>query len=203
MRAKSIALIGIGMLILAIAGLPVTAGDAERGVRFGLLSSSPSGDSTDAGQTTELDGSTGFFLSFEFPVSPRFGIEPGIEIADHDITVKEMGFPTLDFGETTWTALTVNGNFQLMPEKSYDLYIGPTIGYVMWDDISTSLFPGDVPVDDDFTLGANFGIDVPLGDSSWKFSAALRYLTSDLGIDSGSDIGVDPVQIKLGVARRF
>jgi len=202
MRAKSLAIIGLSVLVLALAGLPASADDAWR-IRFGLLYNSPNGDYSESGQTAELDDATGFFASVEFPLTEAFGIEPGLGYAKHDITVSESGFPNLDFGDTTWTALTVNGNFHLMRESKFDLYVGPTVGYVFWDSISTDVFPDDVPTDDDFAIGANVGIDLPFGDSPWAFSGALRYLMADLGIAGGDDIGVDPIQLKVGLSYKF
>ncbi len=203
MRAKSMAMVGLSVLVLSAVVLPASADDTKWKVRFGLLYNDPTDDLSDSGQTTELDDSIGMYVSAEFKVTDRIGIEPEIGYADHDITVDETGFPTLDFGETTWTALTVNGNFHLFLEREFDLFVGPTIGYVFWDSIGSAVFLSDVPTDDEFTIGANAGIDVPIGDSSWAFSAALRYLTTDLGIQGGSDIGVDPIQIKIGLSHSF
>ena len=203
MRAKSMAVVGLGVLVLSAVGLPASADDTKWKVRFGLLYSSPTGDFSESGQTTELDGSAGIHASAEFQVTDMIGVEPGIGYSKHDITVDEAGFPTLDFGETTWTALTVNGNFHLLPDRDFDLYVGPTIGYVLWGDIETSLFPGDVPTDDEFAIGVNAGIDVPIGDSPWDFSGGLRLLSTDLGVQSGGDIGADPIQVKIGVSYTF
>jgi outer membrane protein W len=203
MRAKALAMVGLGLLVLSTVALPASAGDMAWKVRFGLLYSNPTGDLSSSGQTTELDGSTGIHVSAEFRVTDRIGVEPGLGYAKHDIDVKESGFPTLDFGDTKWTALTVNGNFHLLRERKFDLYVGPTIGYVFWDSINTSLFPTDVSTDDDFAIGANAGIDVPIGDSPWSFAGALRYLKADLGVQGGDDIGVDPMQVKIGLSYSF
>jgi len=201
MKAKSMAVVGLGVLFLSAVLLPASAADTEWKIRFGLLYSSPTGDFSDSGQTTELDDSTGIHASTEFRVTDRIGVEPGLGYAKHDITVEESGFPTLDF-ETTWTAFTVNGNFHLLRERTFDLYVGPTVGYVFWDDIETGA-PSDIPTDDEFAIGLNAGIDVPIGDSSWAFAGALRYLFTDLGVPGGSDIGVDPIQIKVGLSYSF
>jgi outer membrane protein W len=203
LRAKSMAVVGMGALVLSAIALPASAGDSEWKVRFGVLFNSPTGDLSESGQTTELDNATGFHVSGEFGVTERIGIEPGLGYAKHDIDVKESGFPTLGFGETTWTALTVNGNYHLFQEGSVDLYVGPTVGYVFWDSIESNVFLSDVPTDDEFTFGVNAGIDVPIGDSPWAFAGALRYLSVDLGVPGGSDIGVDPIQIKIGLSYSF
>jgi len=203
MRAKSTVMVALVILVFSAAALPTSADDTKWSLRFGLLYNDPTGDFSDEGQTTELDDSTGIQASIEYRVTGLFGVEAGLGYAEHDITVEESGFPDLDFGETTWTALTVNGNFHLLGESDLDLYIGPTIGYVFWGSIDTDEFSSNVPTDDEFAIGANLGIDVPFGESSWAFSAALRYLSVDLGVSGGDDIGVDPIQVKLGLSYSF
>jgi outer membrane protein W len=203
MRAESMAVVAVLVLALSAAVLPVSADDAKWNLRFGLLYSNPTGDFSDEGQTTELDDSTGIHASAEYRVNDLFGVEAGLGYAEHDIEIEESGFPDIDFGEATWTALTVNGNFHLFRDREVDLYAGPTIGYVFWGDIDTDVFPSDVSTDDEFAIGANLGIDVPLGDSPWAFSGALRYLSVDLGVSGGDDIGADPIQLKLGLSRSF
>lgn len=203
MRAKSLAVVGLGFLVLSAVALPASAGDTQWTARFGLLSSNPTGDLSESGQTTELDDSIGLHVSAEFQVTDRIGVEPGLSYGKHDIDVKEAGFPTLDFGDTTWFALTVNGNFHLLREKKFDLYVGPTIGYVFWDSIDSSVFPSSIPTDDSFAIGANAGIDVPIGESPWAFAGGLGYLVTELGVQGGSDIDVDPIQIKVGLSYSF
>lgn len=203
MRAKSVAVVGLVVLVLSAVGLPASADDTNWRLRFGVFYGSPTGDLSESGQTTQLDDSVGFFLNAEFLVTDRFGIEPCVGYATHEITVDEPGFPTLEFGETTWAALTINANFHLLLERKVDLYVGPTVGYVFWGAIESDEFPSDVPTDDTVALGANIGIDVPFGESAWSFTGALRYLATDLGVEGGGDIGVDPVQVKVGVSYRF
>lgn len=203
MKPKSMAVVGLGMLILSTVGLPASADDSDWKIRFGLLFNSPTDDLSDSGETTELDDSTGVFVSAEAKVTDRFGLEPGIGYAKHDIIVAETGFPTLDFGETTWVALTLNGNFHLLPQRKVDLYVGPTIGYVFWDSIEIPGFATEVPTDDEVAIGVNAGIDVPIGKSPWAFAGAVRYLTTDLAVEGGVDIGVNPIQLKIGLSRSF
>ena len=204
MRAPSIAKTVLVLLLLS-AGLPAVSDDTGWTCRFGLLHNSPTGDLKVGSETTEADGSTGVFASVEFRVTERFGIEPGIGYADHDI---ESGNPTINVGETSWMALTLNGNFHLLPEKKFDLYVGPTVGYVFWGELDSGFFNASYPTDDEPALGVNVGIDVPIGDSPWSFAGAIRYLATDLTVGSGAgiggaEIGVDPFQLKAGLARKF
>jgi outer membrane protein W len=203
MRATSRALIGFSMLVISTAGLQVSAADSDWKLRFGLQLNSPTGDFVSAGQTTELDDTTGIFVSVEFRVNDRFGIESGLDQGSYDIDVSQSGFPTLDFGEVDALALTLNGNFHLMPERKFDLYVGPTVGYMFWDDIDDNVFGGTIATEDELAIGANAGIDVPIGESRWSFGGAVRYLATDLAIKGGPDIGVDPIQVKAGLAFNF
>lgn len=203
MRATKKALIGIGVLLVGAVGFSVSAADSAAKFRFGVQFNSPTGDYSVAGQSTELDDSTGFFAGFDVKLSERFSLEPGLDYAEYDIEVSQSGFPTLDFGEVSALSLTLNGNFHLMPERKFDLYVGPTVGYMFWDDIDDNQFGGTIATDDEFAIGANVGIDIPLGDSRWSFAGAVRYLATDLAIEGGPDLGVDPLQLKAGLSCNF
>ena len=71
---------------------------------------------------------------------------------------------------------------------------------------SWELFGENFPADDNFLWGVNLGIDVPFGESKWEFVGQLNYLVTDVTLEGSApdpDLGVDPVQVKLGVAFRF
>lgn len=204
MGTKRIGIVGMISLVALALALPVSAGEGDRTLRAGILYSSPTSDLSEAGQTTELDAGFGIQGSYEWMVTDSIGVEPGASYVQHDVTVSEAGFPDIDFGETDWFAVTVNGNYHFMEESTIDLYAGPTLGYVFWGSIKSDLFPIDFEADDGFVFGVNLGVDVPIGDGPWAFSAALSYLFTDLEIEGGAaDIGVDPIQLKIGAGFRF
>ena len=62
-----------------------------------------------------------------------------------------------------------------------------------------------IDFDDQFSYGLNAGIDVPFGsDSSWLFTAALKYLVSDLKESGGPrEIAIDPLIASIGIGYRF
>jgi len=194
------------IVALSILGLASQAW-AEKGakrVQFGLVYSSPTGDYVDEGEITELDSASGFQASFEYLVTERIGVEPALALLDHDVTVPETHFPDLDLGETGLFAVTANVNFHLLQDKKVDLFAGPTIGYAFWGDLKSDLFDEDFPIDDEFLLGVNLGVDIPFGEGAWGFAGSIGYLLSDLTPEgSGADIGVDPFQLKAGVSYRF
>lgn len=202
MRARSFVLVGLFALMLAAFALPAAAADDGPLLRAGLFLNLPTGDLSDAGQTVELDDAVGFQGSVEFAITENFGVEPGLEIASHDISISESGFPDRTW-ETEWLALTVNGNFHVLEGDGYDLYVGPTLGYVFWGSVDTDL-ASNFQADDELLFGGVVGIDVPLGDGAWGVSGALRYLLTDLAIEGASqDIGVDPFQFRVSVSYRF
>jgi outer membrane protein W len=195
-----------GLAALLVSGLvfPAWAEAGDMSVRFGVLYSAPTDDLVDGEQTTELDGSFGFQASFEYLITDLIGIEPAITTGNHDVTVKESGFPDLDFGEIGLFTLTANVNFHFMRESRIDLFAGPTIGYASWGDLKTDEFPQDFPVDDEFIYGINVGVDVPFGEGKWGFSGALNYLLAGVNPEGSSEeIGVNPLQVKAGVSYRF
>jgi len=202
MRARSFVLVGLLASFFVASALPSAAGDEGPLLRAGLFLNLPTSDLSTDGQTVELDDSVGFQGSVEFAVTDRFGVEPGLGYAQHDITISEAGFPDRTW-ETDWLAVTVNGNFHLLEGGEIDLYVGPTLGYVFWGSVDTDIFD-NFSADDDFLFGANVGIDVPLGDGPWGVSGAVRYLFTDLALEGASqDIGVDPIQLKVSVSYRF
>lgn len=199
--------IAIALIVtLSVLGL-ASQGWAEKGdkrLQFGVVYSSPTGDYVDEGEVTELDSASGFQASFEFLVTDRIGVEPGIGLLDHDVTVRETGFPDLVLGDTSLFALTANVNYHLLQDKKVDLFVGPTIGYAFWGDLKSDEFDEDFPIDDAFLYGVNLGVDIPFGQGAWGFAGSIGYLLSDLTPEgSSADIGVDPFQLKAGVSYRF
>jgi len=194
------------VVTLSILGLASQAW-AEKGdkrLQFGVIYSSPTGDYVDEGEVTELDSAYGFQASFEYMVTERFGVEPAVGFLDHDLTVREVGFPELVLGDVSLFLLTANLNYHLLQDKKTDLFVGGTIGYAFWGDLKSDLFEENFPADDELVYGVNLGIDLPFGEGAWGFAGSIGYLFSDLALEgSSADIGVDPFQLKAGVSYRF
>lgn len=204
MRTMGLVVGALGVLLFAGPVSPALAEEHGMQARFGILYSIPTDDLGLDGQTTELDESLGFHASFEYLVTDLIGVEPAISLTNHDVMVSESGFPDLELGEIDAFAVTANVNFHLMREKKFDFFVGPTVGYVSWGDLETDVFVQDLSVDDEFIFGVNVGVDVPLGEGKWGFAGAFNYLFSEVSVDrSSADIGVDPIQLKVGVSYRF
>jgi hypothetical protein len=201
MKTRELAIVCVAALILAGLAAPVAAEKGDKQIKFGAIISMPTDDLAVGAQTTELDGAVGFQGSFEFQVSDLIGIEPGLSSVAYDLTVTEPMFPTAN-GETDLFALTLNLNFHFEKESGLDLFFGPTVGYAFWDDITLDGFAAPILTDDEFMFGAHAGLDYPFGDGDWGFNVDLGYLAVDV-TPPGGDIGVSPIQGKIGLSYTF
>lgn len=201
MKTMKLAVVCAAALLVSGLVSPLAAGDGDKQFTFGILYSSPTDDLTSGTQKTELDEAVGFQAAFEIMLSDMIGIEPAVSSASYDLTVVEPMFPTVN-GDTSLFAVTTNVNFHFERDGGVDIYVGPTVGYAFWDDIKVDGFAVPVPADDELIVGANFGVDVPFGDGGWAFSGGLSYWSVDLGA-SGGDIGVSPLQARIGLGYTF
>jgi outer membrane protein W len=64
-----------------------------------------------------------------------------------------------------------------------------------------------VEEDEDLAVGMIVGLDVPIGQEQWEFSARVQYLDTTFegsGLAGGSfDVDFDPLMVGLGVGHRF
>jgi len=200
MKTREFAIVCFVALFLTGLVSPIAAEKGDKQLRFGVLYSMPTDDLVVGDQTTELDDAVGLYASFEFQVSDLIGIEPGISSVGYDLTVEQS--PFLDEnGDTDLLALTANINFHFEKDSGLDLFFGPTIGYAFWDDIETDNFTPD-PTDDEFLFGVNFGLDYPFGEGAWAFNAGLSYLSFNIAA-TNDDIGVSPIELKVGLTYSF
>ena len=203
MRTRRLAIAGFAACCLL--AFPAWAEKGDMLVRFGFSYSMPTNDLVDAGQTTDLDDAFGYQAAFEYMVTDLIGVEPALGGTNCEVTVSEAGLPDLELGEIDLFAVTADLNFHVFRKKSVDLFVGPTIGYAFWGDLETDLFPQNFAAEDEFIYGLNIGADVPLGGGNWAFSGALDYLFTDVNLKGSSapDLGVDPLQFKVGVTYSF
>lgn len=171
---------------------------------------SPTGDGILFDTTVEADGAWGASLGWEFRCGHWVGIDLNAIYAKHDIDVE--GFRSI--GKTAFVPLTVGLNVHVTPEKSpVDVFVGPLVGYALYDDIATAIdgYVLETDVDPNFVYGLNLGIEVPAPKRGWAFYAAVKYLVSEyeakLTIDgvSAGDFGidVDPWIGQVGLAYRY
>lgn len=207
MSSRALAVLAMVVVFLFGATPAVSAEKGDKQVRFGVMFSSPTNDLTEDGTTIEADSAFGIQGGFEFFVRDNFGIEPALSFANHDAEASEPGFPTVTIGDTSLTTITVNFNFHLTPDGPVDFYVGPTVGYAMWGDLESDFFGETFPLDDDFTYGLNLGVDAPFGEGDWFFSGVVNWLVVEAQFEDAdpgdAPLDVDPLQLKLGVGKRF
>jgi len=100
----------------------------------------------------------------------------------------------------------VNLNFHLLKESKVDLYLGATVGYGFWGDLESRVLDTASSTDDSPIYGATLGVNVPFGESKWEFSGALSYQAMEVALTGDTpseDLGINPFQLRAGVAYRF
>jgi outer membrane protein W len=203
MKTRKLAIAGLVAFCLLV--FPAWAEKGDMQVGFGFSYSMPTDDLATGSQTADLDDAFGYQAAFEYMVTNLIGVEPAVGATNYDVTISETGIPDLELGEIDLLAVTADLNFHLFRQTSVDLFVGPTIGYAFWGDLETDVFPQNFPTEDEFIYGLNLGADVPFGDSKWAFSGTLDYLVTDVSLEGGTsaDLGVDPLQVKIGVTYNF
>ena len=212
----------LAIAILALAAGPALAEKGDNKIRFGVQMVSPTGDvsfdDVDERVEIEADSAVGPFFEFERMVTDRAGVFGNLSLQTHDVdavitdlspggltvsgTVAEIDVMPLEFGV----------NFYVFQNDSIDFYLGPKLAYVFYGDVEFDPAfldpgdPGEIPTEDDFAYGANFGLDASFGESGWMFSAGLQYLIMAVETDEGVDsleVDIDPFVIKVGVGKKF
>ena len=214
MRKLSIALVLTTGVFLA--PLPsAAAADTKHSLGLFVGYVSPTGDWTasDAGLTVtvELESTTCFGLAYQYRFSEGFSLGAGLLTAKHDVKGSVAGFGSATIGDTTFTPLLIDGNFHVLKNREkVDFYLGPTLGYAMWGDFkpneaAASLDAPQSSIESSFIYGANFGLDVPLGEH-WALNLGLRYLLASAKVEGEGeppDIDVDPWIGTVGASYRF
>ena len=219
MSANRHQLLPLGLIILTLP-LPGAAAANDRGwqIRF-------HGVSVDTGEivstrqagnqvTVAGDLGAGLAVGAEYRFSPRVGLGFGVLGAlalDVGIRADLVSGDTLVAVDSlTFVPWTVGPTFHLTPASRADLYVGPLLAYVTYGDLFFEVGGenvGRLNLSDDFVLGAMAGLDLPIGEGGWTFSADLKYLdNSFVGRDSEGDplgVDLDSTIFGLGFGYRF
>jgi outer membrane protein W len=213
----------VSVLIVALLLTLTASATAEEGdwqLRFGFVSSNPDASVAAIAPTNEtyqIDTNTGagFGASLEYQFSPRLGLDLGVFSVAPDIGTSVAIGPDrklfVSVGTAvTMTPVTVGLNVHLIPDGPVDVYIGPLVGYVMYQDFTLSAGPGfstTFNAENDFAWGANLGADFRFGKSRWSANAAVKYLDSTFEArpdDGGSGTAdFNSTSISLGAGYRF
>lgn len=184
----------------------------------------PLGDGTtlfaDGNLSVEPDNAFGFCVDVERRVNDLMGISLTLMQTDHDLdaaateTVRIVDdatgavlFQVTDSMSVSagseMTPLLVGTNFHFGPNEKVDLYAGPFVGWIWYDDIN--LAGERISIDNDWTYGAVVGVDVPFGESKLSFSGAFRYMIATATPDEPDpvDLELDPWIAMVGVGYSF
>jgi len=139
-------------------------------------------------------------LGYEFGIGGRFNERWGFELSYVNAT-QDVDFGGQTVGEIDFEPISATLEFHLVPERAFDLWIGPTVSWVRWGDLE--LEDGTkIETDAESAFGATLGLDIGLGDRL-ALTAALRYLDADADLEGFAPLAVDPLFARAGIAIRF
>ena len=151
----------------------------------------------------------GFGVEAEYHFNPRIGLGFGALLADPGI------FLELDIDEawdmttedTDLTVVFIGPLFHLTPERRFDLFVGPLLGWVDYSSVSWNLLGQNVraDLDGDVTLGAQVGFDLPFrADGPLGLYVGAMYFGSKAEVESPRfDLTVNPTMFQVGLSYDF
>ena len=146
-------------------------------------------------------------IGWNFGLEGRFNDWFGIEI-DYVNATQDVDFAGIDIGQTDFSPLTATFNIHVVHTTVVDFYFGPSYSYVNWGDIEfnqegQALFSTNgLGTDSQNAWGVSLGLDIGLG-KHFAFTGGLRYIDTDLELEGGPSIAVNPLVGRLGIALRF
>jgi hypothetical protein len=176
----------------------------------------PDGTTGERNLSFQAQGTSGLALEFAQRFGRWFGYTAHLSYVTEEFTWHEHSL-VLDAATNTAVSDTVSvrsdetmfvpllGSFDLhlLPSGRWDLYAGPLLGYIWYDNLFGTL------VDDHFVYGLGAGLDVGLG-GRWAMSGAVRFIQAEAEFRQAKEplrglgeINVDPWQVEFGVAYRF
>jgi outer membrane protein W len=196
---------GLGALAVGVAAALLAAPSSaqEDGYDFKLFGGAayvaPLSDSslTGVADTVEASSEYGWEIGGEWKPSDRFGLELAYLDAQHDVEADGTVIGDIDLRPLTFTA-----NFHLVNRDAVNWYVGPTLAYIDWSEVRLG-GGGSLDVDSETTYGISTGVDIGFGDT-FALQLGLRWL--DASVESPvlpSDVSVDPLFTRVGVAFRF
>lgn len=196
------------LVLLAAAGLTQTLAQGTKyKVYAGLSFIAPTGDDEvdidGTLDTLEASAELGYTVGFEYRFTKLFGLDLDLASGKHDV---EFGGEVI--GETTMTPISASLNFHLFRSRYFDLYLGPTATWVMWDDIDLTdeaallLGESSVKTDDEFSWGAQVGVDISLV-KIVALVIKVSYMNLDIKPEGGDALAVNPLFADVAIAIRW
>ena len=210
--------LALTFVLLMLTTMPAAANDDDSKWQLRIFASQVEADvdeiDSDGDTRAESDSAVGFGASLEYRFNRRIGLEMGALVTDPDINIRQdqgNGQTVTASDGLGLTPIFASLNFHLTPDRRFDVYVGPTLAYVLYDDLTFTV-PGQngarLEGDNEFALGLNLGFDAALGDSSWTFGGSAKYLDTTFdstlaGDDDRIELDVDPIIVSLGFGYRF
>ena len=162
-----------------------------------------------------IDNGDGFGVEGECMVTPRLGIPLGLMwiSTDSHVMIDTASVWEMDSESIDWFAITTGVNYHFLePDSKFDLWAGPFLGFVSFDDASyhadtveATTQATTVKFDDAFTWGLQVGFDVPAR-NGWAFFGAVRWFSLELeptNVNDAFDFNLNPLMWNAGVSYRF
>jgi opacity protein-like surface antigen len=210
----------VAMIVITLAVVPVAAEEWHARFAVNRTDTALSLRQVDEdGNALRFEGgnSLGLSLGLEGRISDLLGLEFAIDYArpENRITVTPPGAGEISATARMdlWTA-RAGLNFHLLPGRPIDLYLGPTVAWLVAPGSST--FRAEVgghtstvtiDADNSFGWGGTAGADVDLG-GGWALGVSYTYLKAEMDFTDGTEGGertldLDPSTLRLGVGVRF
>lgn len=155
----------------------------------------------------------GLALALEYRPVLRVGFEFSGMYSRPDVDASSIYLgETIDASsEVLFLPLTGAVNLHMTPDKTVDVYAGAMFVWAIYGDLDLRA-PGRgrafLRGHDDPGWGMQAGIDLPLGQGGWSFSAAIKYLSTnykftDVDDDFDFEMKFNPFVLGFGVSTRF
>lgn len=151
-------------------------------------------------------------IAFERRMNRLVGLELSVLHSDPSVvaTFQSPHSPNNRTGVLTalgMTPLSLGLNLHVIPRGKVDLYVGPVLSYILYDDLHLYApgVPSSVAVDDETTYGFQIGLNLRVGRGPWAFNAALRGLRASpetRELESPS-LDIDPLFATVGFGYSF
>ena len=155
-----------------------------------------------------INNGSGFGLEGECMVTPRLGIPLTLMWLSHDAHVMYDSSTEwlMDDTDIDWFSVTAGLNYHFLePDNKFDLWAGPFIGLVSFDDAKVTLGNETTTTkfDDPFVWGLQLGLDVPAR-QGFAFYAGLRWFNLEAEVEGQDiDFNLNPLMWNAGVSYRF
>ena len=213
MRTKTVLIIMIALLVV-----PAIA-DAQSWIfRVRGISVQPNDDSDeigDTGSTVAVGSKSTVEVDITYMFSPRVGLEVIAATTDHDLTASGGALAGADLGTVSVLPPTATLQWYLVPEGSWNLYIGIGINYTLFYDYDLSdalagLGVTGIDFSNSFGFAGNLGLNLNLGDR-WMINGDVKYIqiSTDAQINTADGVldtvptDINPWVYGIGIGLRF